>query len=195
MTLSPDVNNPAQNGQSGAPAYPPPQQPVGTKVSAPWTGALLALGALAGAIATFLPFEKIIAFHGGRALGTVTFTGFGSKSTTGIGARLPVAAANGGKIILAAAIVALICGVVIAAGKGRLWASIIGLIAAIVGGLLAVVEFSAAKDDQKTLSKGLPQGYSVHAIIKLGVDIAAIGLGVAVLAAILALCVRRRRAV
>ncbi len=197
MTLSPDVNSPVQNGQPGAQAYPQqsPQspQPAGRKVSVPWTGALLALGALAGAIATFLPFEKIIVFRAGTPFSTMTFTGFGSRSDTGRQV-LNVAAANGGKIILAAAVVGLVCGLVIMAGKGRLWASIIGLIAVLVGGALSAVEFSAVKDDQKTLNKGAPQGWLIHAITKIGVDVASIGLGVAVIAAILAICIRRRRA-
>jgi hypothetical protein len=197
MTLSPDVNNPAQNGQPGAQAYPPqpPQSPqsAGRKVSAPWTGALLALGALVGGIATFLPFEKIILFRAGTPISTATFTGFGSRSDTG-NHVLNISAANGGKIILASAIVGLVCGLVIVAGKGRLWASIIGLLAVLVGGSLAAAEFSAVKDDQKTLNKGLPQGWLVHAITKIGVDVASIGLGVAVIAAILAICIRRRRA-
>ncbi len=198
MTLSPDVNNPAQNAQPGAQAYPQqspqPAQSAGRKVSAPWTGALLALGALVGAIATFLPFEKIIVFRAGTPFATTTFSGFGSRSDTGR-QILNVAAANGGKIILAAAVVGLLCGLVIMVGKGRLWASIIGLIAVIVGGALAALEFSAVKDDQKTLNKDAPQGWLVHAITKIGVDVASIGLGVAVIAAILAICIRRRRAV
>ncbi len=197
MTLSPDVNSPAQDGQPGGQAYPQqsPQVPpsAGRKVAAPWTGALLALGALAGAIATFLPFEKVIVFRAGTPISTTTFTGFGSRSDTGQHV-LNVTAANGGKIILALAIVGLLCGLVIVAGKGRLWASILGLIAVIIGGFLAVVGFSAVKDDQKTLNKEAPQGWLVHAIAKIGVDVASIGLGVAVIGAILAICIRRRRA-
>lgn len=194
MTLSPDVNNPAHNGQPGVQAYPQqPPQSLGRKVSAPWTGALLALGALAGAIATFLPFEKIIVFRAGIPFSTTTFNGIGSRSDTGKQV-LNLSAANGGKIILGAAVVGLLCGLVIVAGKGRLWASIIGLIAVIVGGALAAVGFSAVKDDQKTLNKGAPQGWLVHAITKVGVDVASIGLGVAAVAAILAICIRRRRA-
>lgn len=194
MTLSPDVNNPAQNVQPGAQAYPQqPPQPTGRKVSAPWTGALLALGALVGAIATFLPFEKIIVFRAGTPFSTTTFSGFGSRSGTGT-QILNVSAANGGKIILAAAVVGLLCGLVIVAGKGRLWASIIGLIAVIVAGFLAVMEFGAVKDDQKTFNKSVPQGWLIHTVTKIGVDVASIGLGVAVIAAILAICIRRRRA-
>ena len=102
MTLSPDVNNPAQNAQPGAQAYPQqsprPAQSAGRKVSAPWTGALLALGALVGAIATFLPFEKIIVFRAGTPFATTTFSGFGSRSDTGR-QILNVVAANGGKIM------------------------------------------------------------------------------------------------
>jgi hypothetical protein len=193
MTLSPDVNNPALNGQPGAQASPQSQQSAGRKVSAPWTGALLALGALVGAVATFLPFEKIVVFRAGTLFSTTTFTGFGSRSDTGQQV-LNVSAANGGKIILASAVVGLLCGLVIMAGKGRLWASIIGLLAVIVGGFLAAMEFSAVKDDQKTLNQGAPQGWLIHALTKIGVDVASIGLGVAVVAAILAICIRRRRA-
>jgi hypothetical protein len=192
MTLSPGVNDPAQQQPIYAP--PPPQPPVvGRKVSAPWTGALLALGALAAAISTFLPFEKIIVFHGGTPFATLTFTGLGSKTATG--AQITgLKAGNGGLILLVASIVVLVCAVVVVAGKGRLWASIVGLVAGLIGGILAIGTFGAAHDDQKKLNATAAPGWMAHALTKIGADIAVAGFGVVVVAAILALCVRRRRA-
>jgi hypothetical protein len=190
MTLSPELNDPAQ--QQLPPAQVPAPTPAGRKVSTPWTGALMALGALVAAISTFLPFEKIVIFRQGVPAATATFTGLGSKSTTG----LPINGlkpGNGGMIILAAAIVALVCAVVVLAGKGRLWASIVGLVAAAIGGVLALATFGAAHDDQKQLNAGRHPGLLAHALTKFGADLAAIGLGVAVVGAILAICVRRRR--
>lgn len=185
MTLTPDVNNPAQ-------AAPQVSQSAGPKVSAPWTGALMALGALVAAVGTFLPFEKIVAFHGHAAVATATFTGLGSKSTTG----LPInglKAGNGGMIILVASIVGVICGLVVLANHGRVWARIVGLLAIVVAGTLCLATFGAATDDQDKLNASAQPGWSAHALVKLGVDVAAIGLGVALLGAILALFVRRRR--
>jgi hypothetical protein len=186
MTLTPDVNNPAQSAPRVV------QQPTGRKVSAPWTGALMALGGIVGAVATFLPFEKIIAFRGHAAAATVTFTGLGSKSATG----LPIgglAAANGGKIILAAAIVGVVCGLVVLANKGRVWARVVGLLALLVALALCLATFGAANDDQKKLTASADPGWSAHALTKLGVDVGVVGLGIAVLGAILALFVRHRR--
>ncbi len=203
MTLSPEMNNPVQSGPPAPPAsYPPPPpyapampaQAAGRKVSAPWTGALMALGTAAAAVAAFLPFEKIVALHGPGVLATVTFTGVGSKSATGV--PIPsLTAGNGGRIILASAVVALLCGLAVLLGKGRLWASIVGLVAVSVGGLLAVATFAAATDDQKKLNANSVPGLTFHALTKLGPVVAAVGFGVAALGAILAICVRRRRAV
>lgn len=187
MTLTPDVNNPAQQ------VAPQVARPAGPKVSAPWTGALMALGALVGAVGTFLPFEKIVVFHGHAAVATASFTGLGSKSTTG----LPITgltAGNGGMIILGASIVAMVCGLVVLANHGRVWARIVGLIAVLVAGALSLATFGAAGDDQKKLNASADPGWSAHALVRLGVDVAAIGLGVALLGAILALFLRRRRA-
>lgn len=189
MTFSPEVN-PVQSAQ---PAWAPPQPTVGRKVSAPWTGALLALGAIAAAVATFLPFEKIIVFRGAAVAATVTFTGTGSKSATG----LPInglKAGNGGMIILVASVVALVCGLVVLLGKGRLWAGIVGLIAVAAAGVLTLATFGAAHDDQKKLNAHAIAGVSAHALTKFGPVLAAVGLGVAALGALLAIIVRRRRA-
>jgi len=187
MTLTPDVNYPAQH------AAVPAARPAGPKVSAPWTGALMALGALVAAVGTFLPFEKIVAFRGHAAVATATFTGLGSKSTTG----LPITglkAGNGGMIILAGSFVAVVCGLVVLANHGRVWARVVGLLAVLVAGALCLATFGAANDDQKKLTAAAAPGWSAHALVKLGVDVAAIGLGVALLGAILALFVRHRRA-
>jgi hypothetical protein len=189
MTLTPDVNNPAQPALQAT----QPAPAAGRKVSAPWTGALVALGALVAAVGTFLPFEKIVAFHGQSAVATATFTGLGSKSTTG----LPInglKAGNGGMIILVASVVAVVCGLIMVANHGRLWARIVGLVALVVAGVLCMATFGAASDDQKKLNASADPGWSAHALVKLGVDIAAVGLGVAVVGAILAFFVRRSRA-
>jgi hypothetical protein len=190
MTATPDVN-PAQ--QAPYP-YPPQTAPVsGPKVSAQWTGALMALGALVAAVGTFLPFEKIVAFQGSAARATATFTGLGSKSTTGL--PIPgLKAGNGGMIILIASVVALVCGLVVLANHGRVWVRIVGLLAVAVAGVLCMATFSAAHDDQKKLNATAAPGWSAHALVKLGVDVAAVGLGVAVVGAILAFFVRHRRA-
>jgi hypothetical protein len=188
MTLSPDVNNPVQS------APPVVDQPTSRKVSVPWTGALMALGGVVAAVATFLPFEKIILFHGHAAVATVTFTGLGSRSATG----LPVGglkAGNGGMIILVASIVGLICGLFVLANKGRVWARIVGLLAFLVAIALCLATFAAANDDQKKLNASADPGWSAHALTKLGVDVGAVGLGIAVLGAILALFLRHRRSV
>jgi hypothetical protein len=152
----------------------------------------MGLGALAAAVSTFLPFEKIIIFHHTAAMATATFTGLGSKSATGVAIN-GLKPGNGGMIILVSAIVAIVCAVVVLAGKGRLWAGIVGLVAALVGGALAIATFGAAHDDQKKLNTGAQPGWLARAITKLGPDIAAIGLGLALVGAILAICVRRRR--
>jgi hypothetical protein len=80
------------------------------------------------------------------------------------------------------------------ANHGRLWARIVGLVALVVAGVLCLATFGAASDDQKKLNASAAPGWSAHALVKLGVDIAAVGLGVAAVGAILAFFVRRSRA-
>jgi hypothetical protein len=97
MNVYPDVNRRAASAvHASTPA-------ARESVSPRWTGGLLAVGALITAVGTFLPFEKIIAFHHAVPVATVTFTGVGAKSATG----LPISGlegGNGGKLILGLAV-------------------------------------------------------------------------------------------
>src|SRR4051794_2980325 len=90
-----------QTGQpAGSHAAPPP--PDGKKVSVPWTGALMALGAIIAAVGSFLPFEKLVFFQSGSALSAYKFSGLGAESHTGRAVGIDFTAGNAGKIILVA---------------------------------------------------------------------------------------------
>ncbi len=162
------------------------------KVTASWVGFLMIAGGLATAVGSFLPFEKIVAFADGGVYGTYQVTGIGSSTTTGN----PVGnftAGAGGKILLAAGLAVLVLGALVVKGAGRLWIGIVSLLASLVALLVGIGAFSGTKSDQKDLNAAAPDGLSFHALSKVGETVAATGAGIAVLACVLALVVRRRR--
>jgi hypothetical protein len=192
MTVSP--------GAGGSPAATPtvPQfaatgdQP---KISVVWTGALLALGAIATIVGTVLKFEKIIIFHNGTPIETLTYSGVGSRTVTGVQALTPPAFGGSGKVVLGLGVLLLIAAILILVRRGRLWVAIVSTVLALVAVGLAAASFAAPKNDAKDLNKTAPAGFVIHAFNRIGVDIATVGAGIAVLAAILALILRRRQAV
>jgi hypothetical protein len=160
MNVYPDVNRPAASAvHASTPA-------ARESVSPRWTGGLLAVGALITAVGTFLPFEKIIAFHHAVPVATVTFTGVGAKSATG----LPISgleAGNGGKLILG---LAVLC-------AGAL--------------VLAIATLGAPAGDAKTLNASTESGWAAHALARTGCHLVTAGAGVALVAALLAVGLRR----
>lgn len=189
MTLSPDVNHPAAQG-----SVPPGQAPAGAagpKVAPRWIGALMALGGIVAVIGTFLPFEKIVVFGQGRVLATATFTGVGSRTSTGA----PISGLDAGKagvVILVLAALAVVGGLLVLARKGRLWVGIGSLLLTLAAMALCLAVFAAPSSDQKDLNAQAQPGFVAHALGKLGADVTAVGVGVALVAALLAICVRRR---
>lgn len=185
MTYSPDVN------QQSAYA-PPPAGPAGPKVSATWTGVLMALGAIVAIVGTFLPYEKIILFQNGSAISTFTFSGVGAKSSTGqpISGLTP---GNAGKIVLVLSVLLLVAGLLVLAKKGRLWLAIVSLVFAAFALVMCLASLAAPKSDAKDLNASADPGYSANALNKLGIDVATAGVAIALLAVVLALFVRRRR--
>jgi hypothetical protein len=185
MTSYPDVN------RAAAVATPAPARPRAKSAPA-WTGALLAAGAIITATGTFLPFEKIIAFHHGAVVATVTFTGLGSKSATG----LPVnglEAASGGRIILGLSILGLAAGVAVLAGRSRLGVTVLGLVASAVALVLGIATIGAPASDARTLNTDAATGWVAHALAKTGCYVVTTGAAVAVVAALLAIGLARRR--
>lgn len=163
------------------------------KVTAPWIGFLMIAGGLVTAVATFLPFEKVIYFVNGSVYGTYQLTGIGSSSQTG---EQPAELSPGGagKVVLAAALLAVVFGILTLRSKGRLWVGIVGLVSSLVGLVMGLASIAAAKSDQTDLNDAAPDGLTVHAITKIGAPLATVGIGIAALACILALVVRRRSA-
>jgi hypothetical protein len=58
---------------------------------------------------------------------------------------------------------------------------------------LCAATFGAAHHDQKKLNATADPGWSAHALVKLGVDVGLVGLGIGALGALLSLFVRHRR--
>ena len=156
---------------------------------------MLALGALVAVIGTFLPFSKFVVFQDGSTVGSTAFTGLGSMSKTGNGGLTGVSAASGGKVILVLGVLLLIAAALILAKKGRLWVGIVSVVLSTVLLIICVAGLSAAKNDGKTLNASAPDGITVHGLTKMGVDICLVGAVILVVAAVLALVLRRRNAV
>jgi hypothetical protein len=198
MTVPPGFDTQSQPTAAAPPpvaGFPPPGA-AGAKLSATWTGALLVIGAIVAGVGSFLPWEKIVIFIGGKLFGTLTLTGTGSISTTGNAQirQLVPEPGTGGKVVIALAALLLIGGLLILAQKGRLWVSILGLVLAAVVVIVGIANLGSVSDDQKTLARTFgadnPDGVG-HALSKMGIDIVIIGGGVAVVAALLAICLRR----
>lgn len=164
---------------------PPPHAVQGPKVSATWTGILLALGALVAAVGTFLKFETISV-----DTNSYSFTGIGSESVTGQFTAEAFTPGNAGKTIIVLSIVALVLGLLIAARKGRLWVSIVALVASAIGLILGIAAVGAAKSDADKFTT--QAGVDVTGKVEIGAILAAAGMGVALVASILALVIRRR---
>jgi hypothetical protein len=157
-----------------------------------WTGAVLVGGAIVTAVGTLLPFEKIIAFHHGAVVATVTFSGLGSKSVTG----LPVnglEAANGGRIILGLSLLALVAGVAVLAGKARPAVGVFGLAVSAAALVLGIATLGAPDGDAKTLNTDAAPGWVAHALAGSGCYIVTAGAAAALVAALLVVCLGRRR--
>ncbi|SHG01516.1 hypothetical protein SAMN05443575_1132 [Jatrophihabitans endophyticus] len=178
---------PAPTGEYGAPAA------QGPKVSVTWTDALLVLGALVAAVGSFLPFEKLT-YHGG----SYSVTGFGSASTSGSKEIAQgyttdlLTPGHGGVIVLVGALVVLLAGLLVLAGKGRLWVSIVSLVVSVVAGFIALVALGVPASDAKDLNN-LRDDFDVSGSVQIGAVLCAIGMIVALAFSIVALCVRRRR--
>src|SRR4051812_48441479 len=112
MTVPP----PAYPAPTGAPVAPAGDQ--APKLSVSWTGILLALGAIVAAIGTFLPFEKLVVRGDGKLLGTYQLSGIGSEKVTGSVTADLFSPGGAGKAVLGMAVVVLILGIIILAGKG-----------------------------------------------------------------------------
>jgi hypothetical protein len=186
----------------GAPAYPPPPgvgypppppPAQGSKVAASWTGVVMAIGALLAAIGAFLPYEKIVVFLSGRAIGTVRFTGIGSITKTGHPSLPPLKAGNSGKIVLVLGILLLVAAVLILAKMGRIWVGIVSLVMALFAVIMSFASFAAPKSDSKDLNALAADGYSTHGLVKVGVELSVAGAIITAVAALLAIIVRRRR--
>lgn len=174
---------------------PAPAPALAPKIAATWTGLLMALGGVAAVVGTFLPYEKFIVLITGKAVGTETFTGVGMHSTTGQPGLPPLHAANAGKIVLVLGAVLVVAAVLVIANRGRLWVGIVSLLMSAFAVIMCAASLSAPKSDAKTLNNLVASpDITVHVFARIGVDIAIAGAGVAVLAAILAICVRRRAA-
>lgn len=177
---------------SSAPSYgppgaaPPPPVVQGPKVSATWTGILLALGGIVAAIGTFLKFETISVDDN-----SYSFTGIGSESVTGQFNADAFTPGNAGKTILALGVVALVLGLLVAARKGRLWVSIVALVASAIGLILGLAAVGAAKSDADKFTT--QAGVDVTGKVEIGAILGAVGMGVALVASILALVIRKRQ--
>jgi hypothetical protein len=182
--------NPTVLGQSDAPGYAPPA-PQGPKVSASWIGMLMAIGAVVTAIGAFLPFEKIVLFDQGSVAATFAFTGLGSETVTGQSIS-GLKAGNAGKIMMVVAVLVFVLAILVLMKKARLWVGIVATVAAAFGLIMGLASLAAVSSDQKDLRAA---GYEANVLLKMGATIATVGVGVMLLAAILALCLRRRQAV
>jgi hypothetical protein len=190
MTVMPGSDAPAY---AGGPGYPPPPAAQGPKVAASWTGAVMAIGALLAAIGAFLPYEKIVVFLNDRAVGTVRFTGIGSITKTGHPGLPPLEAGNSGKIVLVLGILLLLAAILIVANKGRVWLGIVSLLMAGFAVIMSLASFAAPKSDSKDLNALAADGYTTHGLVKVGVELSVAGAIITAVAALLAICIRRRK--
>jgi hypothetical protein len=182
---------------TGQPTYvaPPLAPPAGPKVAPTWIGVLLALGAVLAVVGTFLPYEKFRVLVSGHSAGTYTFTGVGTHSKTGHPGLGFVHAGNAGRIVLVMGVVLLLAAALVLAKKGRLWLGIISLLLAAVALVMGLASMAAPKTDAKNLNHLATGPVHVLAANQVGVTVAVAGAAVALLASLLAICVRRRHTV
>jgi hypothetical protein len=169
-----------QPGYGPPPGYPPPPQAysqygypmpgaAGPRVSAPWTGAVIAIAGLVAAIGSFMTWAKAVSDLGG-------------------GASLSIAGTDGqrdGKITVVLGALVLAVGIVILVKQGRLWASIVGIVLSSICGLVALADIGDITDKSKKLA-GIG-----HIDVGVGLVLVLIASVVALGASIVAISVRR----
>jgi hypothetical protein len=164
------------------------------RVATAWSGVLLAVGAVLAAVGAVLPYEEFVVLVHRHAVGTMTFTGLGTRSHTGRPGLGFVHAGNAGKVVLLLSVLLLGCAAAILAKRGRLWLGIVIALLSALTVIMALASVAAPKSDATTLNQLATASVTVHALGRVGADIALAGAMVAVAAAGLAISVRRRRA-
>lgn len=163
------------------------------KVSASWTGALMALGSIVAAVATFFPFEKLVFFVNQHTYSVYEFTGQGSIKHTGHSLDLPFTAGNGGKIIAGAAVLVLAMAGLVLRNNGRVWVRIVALLGALAMLGMSLAYLAAPKSDAKDLN-AVSHDIWIKGLVQLGAIVAIAGAALATLGCLAALFVRRHRA-
>lgn len=152
----------------GYPGYGNQLAPKPTRVSAPWTGWLLALGAAAATIGSFLTWVHAVA---------------GGVSTDFSG----TSGGRDGKITVVFGVLLLAGGILIVLRQGRIWVSITAIPLAAILLLIAFADIGDVSDKDKDL-----RGFG-HLDVGVGLVMVALGALIALAFSIVAICVRRPR--